>query len=171
MKKALILTTILLAALSGAHLSAQMVDEFTGQTVTLMDSQIAVLGFKDALLDPMNRSAYLKLAKIAQPGMDTIYAISIYLSGKRFLFQDHLYVKAGDEVFDSAAETKDRDYAGGSATESSLYPVTADLLRQMAAADSVKIRIQGSKGRIENELKKKGMAKIRAWVADHVPPA
>ncbi len=33
---------------------------------------------------------------------------------------------------------------------------------------SVKIRIQGSKGRIENGLKKKGMAKIRACVATHV---
>ncbi len=168
MKKTLILTAILISALSGAHLSAQMVDEFTGQTVTLMDSQIAVLGFKDAMLDPMSRSAYLKLGKIEQPGMETIYAISINLSGKRFLFQDHLYVKAGDEVFDSAAETKDRDFGSGVTTESSLYQVTADHLRRMAASDSVKIRVQGSKGRIENGLKKKGMAKIRAWVATHV---
>ena len=168
MRKTAILTMILISTCFAASLSAQVTDEFTGQTLTLMEDQVAVLGFKDALLDPMSRSAYLKLGKIEQPGMETIYAISIYLSGKRYLFQDHLFVKVGDEVFESEAKTKNRDYGNGSATESSLYPVTAEQLRSMASGDSIKIRIRGSRGQVENAIKKKGLAKIRAWVETHV---
>lgn len=168
MRKTSILTAILVSTCFAGALAAQVTDEFTGQTLTLMEDQVAVLGFKDSLLDPMSRSAYLKLGKIEQPGMEPIYAISIFLSGKRYLFQDHLYVKVGDEVFDSEAKTKNRDYANGSATENSLYPVTGDLLRRMAEGESIKIRIKGSRGHVENELKKKGAAKIRAWVETHV---
>ena len=168
MRTTAILTTILLSTCFATATSAQTVDEFTGQTLTLMKDQVAVLGFKDSLLDPMSRSAYLKLGKIEQPDTESIYAISIFLSGKRYLFQEDLFVKVDDQVFSSTAKTKNRDYGNGSATESSLYPVTAEQLRSMAAAESVKIRIRGSRGQVENEIKKKGLAKIRSWVDSHV---
>ena len=143
-------------------------DEFTGRRVTMMDEQVAIVGFGQSLVDPDNRTAYLKLGKIEKDGEPTLYALSVFVSGKRFLFQEQVFVKADEKVFDVEAKTKDRDVVSGGITESSLYPVSAEQLREMAGANSLKIRVRGDRGLMESEIKPKGMKKLQEWVQANV---
>lgn len=54
--------------------------------------------------------------------------------------------------------------------EIAVYPASPDLLRRIATADTVRVRLQGDRGRVDARFTPENTARFQSFVAEHVRP-
>jgi hypothetical protein len=147
-------------------------DEFTGDVTARLDDNVLDGGMG---LSSNGRVEFNPVRSQGEKDSSPIYCIAIvytgYGTGWCFIEPGeslYMIIDGKREALSGTGSRGSREVSGGAVSEVSVYPVDPELLRRIASAKEVRVKIEGSKQSLERSFSQKNISSVGQFVASYV---